>query len=325
MSSITTPNTSTRYEVEMLDNWKGVIDPQKRRTLQNRLNQRAHRRRKKTAQAQRTIPKNAPIRPMEKETSSAVSLPSSTPLNSSKGTPTTQSTPQITLTLPSLLYTLNTLRILGPSAPHSQQTLTHLEHLLSKHLQSTPSPTTDLLLPLTRVNVLRALHTNIAILGYTATEMHDAAVSPFATIGPVKPCLRNTEDPSFPASLRPTPTQLCTPHHPWLDLLPIPNMRDTLIRAESALGNAFDDIALCRAMCGHGTLSPPDPGGVKGDIGRGETGIIIWRDPWDPAGWEVTETFVRRWGWVVRGCTELFRSTDWWRGVRGERALFRGS
>ncbi|KAL4899006.1 hypothetical protein BDW74DRAFT_171841 [Aspergillus multicolor] len=281
-----------RYEVELLDDWKGVIDPQKRRTLQNRLNQRAH-----------TSPLrlNSTPRPGKSSTSALAKRPNTH-----------------THAITALLPTLNTLSILGPHAKTSKQILQQMESLLFDEFAAS-SPRTDLLLSLTRVNFLRALHTNIEVLGYSASEMHDDALSQFGSFGPTKPSLRSVESPSFPASLRPTEIQLAIPHHPWVDLLPIPTMRDNLILAEWELGDAFDDTALCRAMCGYGTLSLP----ARRDVGRGETGIIIWRDPWDASGWEVTETFLRQWGWVVQGCTELFRSTDWWRGVRGERPLFR--
>lgn len=36
-------------------------------------------------------------------------------------------------------------------------------------------------------------------------------------------------DPSVPANLRPVPAQICIPHHPALDLLPWPTMREKLI------------------------------------------------------------------------------------------------
>ncbi|KAL4991854.1 hypothetical protein BDW68DRAFT_198108 [Aspergillus falconensis] len=256
----------------MLDEWKGVIDPQKRRTLQNRLNQRAH----------------------------------------------------IHQQIQTFFPELDRLSILGPQAEKSKYILRHLESLFYTEYAAS-SPRTDLLLGLTRVNFMRALHTNIEILGYSAAEMHDDALSQFGTAGPMKPSLRPTSSTFFPASLQPTPIQLTVPHHPWLDLLPIPQMRDNLILAEAGAGAGageeycYDDVQLCRDMCGYGTLSLP----ADRSTGNGETGIIVWRDPWDPEGWEVTETFLRRWGWVVAECTELFRATNRWRAVRGERALFR--
>jgi hypothetical protein len=121
----------------------------------------------------------------------------------------------------------------------------------------------------------------------------------------------------LPVALRPTAIQLSTPHHPWLDLIPFPQLRDNLI----LLGESLDDTQLCFDMSGRGTAAGV-PDKRLGNAG-GETGVIVWRDPWDPSGWEVTETFLRRWGWVLRDCTEVMRVTDSWRRARGEPGLFR--
>ncbi|KAL4734674.1 hypothetical protein BDV11DRAFT_197769 [Aspergillus similis] len=319
MSSAAFSAEPTRYEVKFLDEWKGVVDPQKRRTLQNRLNQRAHRRRKKASQAEAKPSENAANRPKE----ASIAVPTVDLARQGalvKRTPQGQDQGRTHQQIQSLFPDLDRLSILGPQAEKSKYILRHLEALFYAEYAAS-SPRTDLLLGLIRVNFLRALHTNIEVLGYSAAEMHDEALSQFGTAGPVKPLLRPTKSALFPASLQPTPIQLTIPHHPWLDLLPFPQMRDNLILAEAGLGEGrgYDDIQLCRDMCGHGTLSLP----ADRRVGNGETGIIIWRDPWDPHGWEVTETFLRRWEWVVAGCTELFRATNRWRAVRGERPLFR--
>ncbi|VUC28523.1 unnamed protein product [Clonostachys rosea] len=39
------------------------------------------------------------------------------------------------------------------------------------------------------------------------------------------------------------------------------------------------------------------------------TGLIVWGDPWDPSNWEVTEAFLRNWGWLLEGCSEIIHST----------------
>ncbi|KAL4811994.1 hypothetical protein BDW67DRAFT_179138 [Aspergillus spinulosporus] len=297
MSSAASSGTPTLYEVEILDEWKGVIDPKKRRTLQNRLNQRAH----KASAAAPAV-----------DSARQDALVKHTPQDQDQGRPHQQ--------IQTFFPDLDRLSILGPHAEKSRHILRHLESLFYAEYAAN-SPRTDLLLGLTRVNFLRALHTNIEVLGYSAAEMHDDALSQFGAAGPVKPSLRPTDSALFPASLQPTSIQLTIPHHPWLDLLPFPQMRDNLILAGAGVGEGrgYDDVQLCRDMCGYGTLSLP----ADRTVGIGETGIIIWRDPWDPDGWEVTETFLRRWRWVVAGCTELFRATNRWRAIRGERPLFR--
>jgi hypothetical protein len=84
-------------------------------------------------------------------------------------------------------------------------------------------------------------------------------------------------------------------------------MRDNLLLA--AAGSGYDEDALCNDLVDFY------------EVPHEKTGLIVWRDPWDPSGWEVSETFVRKWSWVLRGCRELLWSTNYWRGRRGEDVL----
>lgn len=130
--------------------------------------------------------------------------------------------------------------------------------------------------------------------------MNDDALSPFNSAS-----IFQNFTLAIPLSLHPTELQCQIPHHPWIDLLPIPRMRDNLLRA----GDSYDDIELCGDLVGF----------FNSPIAR--TGMVIWGDPWDVDGWEVTEPFLERWGWTIRGCGRLFESTNRWREKRGERPL----
>ncbi len=50
-------------------------------------------------------------------------------------------------------------------------------------------------------------------------------------------------------------------------------------------------------------------------------GMIVWRDPWDWRGWELTEGFVKKWGFLLMGCEEAIEPTNSWRAARGEPPL----
>lgn len=143
---------------------------------------------------------------------------------------------------------------------------------------------------------------NIRVLGLKSEQLHDDAISPFNSAGPWE----NNSLLDLPINLQPTPIQLSVPHHPWLDLLPDPQLRDNLIIA----GEFEEEAQLCRDMKGNGSTR------------TGATGIIVWSDPWDPLGWEITEPFARAWGWVIKDCYALARSTNAWRAKRNERPLF---
>ncbi|GIC84245.1 DUF3425 domain-containing protein [Aspergillus udagawae] len=120
----------------------------------------------------------------------------------------------------------------------------------------------------------------------------------------------NIDGPFFntlPASLWPTALQRSVPHHPWIDLLPVEELRDNLLLQNET---TYDAGQLCRDMRGFQSVS------------SGHGGVIVWGDPWDPQGWEVTEAFAQKWPWVVRGSRSLLESTNYWRRKRGEPALY---
>jgi hypothetical protein len=171
------------------------------------------------------------------------------------------------------------------------------------HYYYSGTPRTDLLLHLVQFNFTRALMENTRILGLTSDQLHDDAISPFNTLGP----WQNDSLQNLPIMLQPTAIQRCIPHHPWLDLLPEPQLRDNLILA----GDFEEETQLCLDMKGSGTPKSQ------------RSGIIVWGDPWDPLGWEITEPFAHSWGWVIRNCRDLAYSTNQWRAKRHERPLFR--
>tara|TARA_R110002060_G_C2100152_1_gene97619 strand:+ start:119 stop:826 length:708 start_codon:yes stop_codon:yes gene_type:complete len=167
----------------------------------------------------------------------------------------------------------------------------------------------DILPSLSQFHFIKALFANMEVLGLSDEEMDDEALSPFNTfLGPFSegpsPALASVS--KLPTALQPTELQHITPHHPWIDLLPMPRMRDNIFCKDV---ESFDEEELCHAMRGQAPENNPS--------------LLVWRDPWDPTGWEVTEEFIMSWGWVIAGCTDLLRSTNSWRARRGERPLFR--
>ena len=172
-------------------------------------------------------------------------------------------------------------------------------------------PCADHRMKLIQLNTINAFTRNAAALGYTFDWLICEAISPFGRY-PHKIRLGQEASsiPPMPSSLAPTKAQMSTTHHPWLDLLPLPRMRDNFLLATSALSaeeeqRLFDDIL--------------ESGGGK----REWTGLVVWGEPWDPASWEVTLPFMRNWGWLLQGCPEMIVSTNRWRAQRGEKPLLR--
>jgi hypothetical protein len=82
-------------------------------------------------------------------------------------------------------------------------------------------------------------------------------------------------------------------------------MRDNMLLA----GDSYDEYELCNDLVDFC------------DVPSERTGLVVWGEPWDPSGWEISESFLRRWGWVVKGCLDLLVSTNYWRKQRGEDPL----
>lgn len=60
----------------------------------------------------------------------------------------------------------------------------------------------------------------------------------------------------------------------------------------------------------------------QGLNGPDNNGLIIWGDPWDAGSWEVTASFLAKWGWMFRDCSEeVLEITNYWRSMRSEGPL----
>lgn len=164
---------------------------------------------------------------------------------------------------------------------------------------------------LIRINVLDAMARNAASMGFPVDGLcaYDY-ISPYTeNVGPhPQPQLMAFPAPSCPERLRPTPIQRRFPHHPWIDLFPFPRFRDNMILAIEA--GILDDDELCLDVAE--ALTP---------VGEETPALIVWGEAWDYRGWEVNPPFLRRWGWLLRGCPEMLEATNHWRVGRGERRI----
>ncbi|KAJ3538963.1 hypothetical protein NM208_g5081 [Fusarium decemcellulare] len=152
------------------------------------------------------------------------------------------------------------------------------------------------------VNINIAMAKNATRMGFKREILClEDSISPFNYSGP------SQLPASFPQSLEPTSIQQNVLHHPWLDVFPFPKFRDNVIYAVAA--NLMDDDDLCA------DISEINYDNVERPC------LIVWGESWDPNGWEASVLFLRKWGWLLRGCPEIIEATNRWRQSRGERLL----
>lgn len=163
-------------------------------------------------------------------------------------------------------------------------------------------------------------------MGLDPETMKGEIPSPFTILGPLppppscrasssrsnsssQPTITTNSYTSLAPPLHPTDLQRTVHHHPYIDIFPMPSVRDKLLLAQESAAIEFDDMELCMDVFGMGSSAPND----------GKAGMIIWGEPWDPWGWEVSESMVRKWPWLITD--ELLRSTNYWRAKRMEEPI----
>ncbi|KAK3322857.1 hypothetical protein B0H66DRAFT_474618 [Apodospora peruviana] len=162
------------------------------------------------------------------------------------------------------------------------------------------------LLQVNELTLLRALLRIAARLNSASTVWDMAANSPFnAGTGPFVT--------NLPPTWQPTPSQLNVPHHPVVDLLPWPRVRDRMISVMSLP----DDMRPPVARDGPGPLALVN---FIYDLEDGAEGVRIWGDdPFDDQSWEVGQVLFERWWFIFdKGVLE---SSNYLRRLRGAEKL----
>ncbi|KAK4506994.1 hypothetical protein PRZ48_000728 [Zasmidium cellare] len=163
----------------------------------------------------------------------------------------------------------------------------------------------DELAQLINRNLMSAAATNAQQLGLDSAAL--SAARPVAT-----PRVSNSQ---LPTALQPISLQHQVPHDPIIDIVPHPRFRYNILKAIAT--QQLDAAAFSAVLRASGALE-----NVQGSWLRG--GLVVWSSPDQLASWELSESFVRRFGLLLQGCEDLLAATNAWRSRRGER-LFASS
>ncbi|EEU45340.1 uncharacterized protein NECHADRAFT_40803 [Fusarium vanettenii 77-13-4] len=226
------------------DDWTGVTSPAERRKRQNRIHKRAYRISHSTYTLFLYSPHSESVAHFVAAEKKRHELLGSQPsLSHPSVAPTGNSSEHIESQVP------------GQDYKHGAPRLDHLNIIV-------------------RVNVLAAFAHNATLLGFKFRGLCCSnLVLPFNQ--QQGPDLIETVTPSqgCPDWLHPTPLQMTVRHHPWIDLIPIPRLRDNILR--TIQHGTHDNTPLAMDILD-----------VR-DMRSEAACLIVWGESWDPDGWEV--------------------------------------
>ncbi|KAI0403438.1 hypothetical protein F4802DRAFT_289361 [Xylaria palmicola] len=157
------------------------------------------------------------------------------------------------------------------------------------------------LLVLIQLNVFRAMLTNMSMLRLLERLPMECGMVLYGKDFPPPPEV-------LPPSLQETWLQRTTPHDMWLDIVPCPKLRDNILVYESMI----DEDEFCVDIMG---------GLYEGFNDIELTGLLVWGEPWSETGWEITQGFAKKWDFLLEGCDTLIEATNKYRAARGEDRL----
>ena len=193
--------------------------------------------------------------------------------------------------------------LMGPSLGEAFSTINPSKLDNTSMTSSDGSFPDSYLLPVHELTLLKAMFRIADRIGCKGQLWSLDAPSPFFT---------GIATPShlLPVSLRPTRAQTMIPHHPLLDVLPWPGVRERVIQM----------FTLPDEMRPSGAAGPLALVNFAYDVEDNSEGVRIYgEDPYDPASWEVGQVLFERWWFLFD--RSIIETSNRWRRLRGAPQL----
>ncbi|EGX88197.1 hypothetical protein CCM_09333 [Cordyceps militaris CM01] len=186
------------------------------------------------------------------------------------------------------------------NGPERSEFLKRLQDAVTRD-PARPSFDAQLLTNVTQFNIIKAMAKNAAYFGFTLELLCEDLISPFNASGPAI-----SASGCLPPSLAPTAVQKQIVHHPWIDVCPIPSLRNAMLLN----AGTYDEDELCNDLfTGSGSDS------------EHQVGFVVWGESWDPAAYEISEVFALKWQKLLRMSVDVVVSTNYWRSRRGQAPI----
>jgi hypothetical protein len=281
------------------ENWRGKSDPSQRRCIQNRLNQRAFRERHRTGRVRKdhdhrrysalsTIPEEKPA--TEDVDGNGHGLLQSF----HEGGPGCDDVGWMQQKCLRPLPLFGTIRKCIDSGVSR-----------TAYTASTCSSETswDELSLVINCNFMRAVTENAQRLRLSLSSLRSGAITT---------TFRHASVVDLPQTLEPVELQYLLPHDPIIDTIPHARLRYNVLHC--IITDKLDAACFSTYLRRSGAIV-----NIQGETLR--SGFVVWDLSHHLSSWELSEAFIKTWGFLLGGCEDFVAVTNVWRNRKGEKSL----